>query len=632
MQFNTNSTTFFRKSSDNPWIPHFPNPADFRFNYFHLMQNAPKGIGKLQKKVAIIGAGSAAMSAARELMRCGCDVTIYEASDRIGGRLYTEPNPNGEDQTGIELGAMRMPFFAEGVESQDARNAKNSLLGYYLFDEKPKNAANIDVFPNPGNAEGGTGIYVNKGYGPQANRPFERPQLISWPKGEYADNDYIKHLTQKVEEFISFFTKHISKIYIEDNHKWEKLWAKIVEHYDPMTFDDLVMAPSHYHQDDEWYDCSDGDLGGMGMSQEEASVLYTIGTGDGSWGAFYSIGALWWIRCTMFGFGGQGLQTVTGFSNAEKLPFYNKKVKDSNGKKLVSPKYEGMQGFVEYLYYVSVPCQDGKKKSLYKNSSLYVNTSVNQIKKLKNGKIRVKHTNGKEDFDHVMVTSTQWATQMSIDIDNFSFQELPLQKITAEHTQHNISSCKFFFPLKRKYWEKKDCRIPQILVTDSFIQDAYAFSWDKNEGDSGVILASYTWEDDSLKLLPFKQKELAKLILNKLKSITMETTGEDITKYIDGKKPVMIQWINEPSYIGCSKLYRQRNEDQNMLDLTYNQNYSWMSGLYFAGENYSVEGGWTEPALRSAIDAVIQMIHHNDGEFTVKDFSYDYTYPKWPVN
>ena len=635
MQFNTNSMAFFRKSTSNPWIPHYPNPADFRFNYFHLMKNAPQGIGKLNKKVAIIGSGCASMSAARELMRSGCDVTIYEASNRIGGRLYTAENPNGKNQSGIELGAMRMPFFAEKEDSLSAKEADNSLLGYYLFKESPHHSANIDVFPNPGNAIGGTGVYVNQGYGPNPDTPFKKPEFISWPKDSEPSNDDIEKLNQKVDAFIKFFTKHISKVYVEDNHKWERLWKKMIEHYGSMTFDDLVMQKAHYKKFEfaEDYDCSSGNLGGMGMSPSEAAVLYTIGTGDGSWGAFYSISALWWIRCTLFGFGGKGLQTVTGMTNAEELPYFEMPVSDATGKELLSPRYRGIQGFVEYLYYGKILTQDGTEKSLYETSSLYIENPVSQIEKQSNGKIKVIHANGDEVFDNVLVTSTQWATQMSISFKGFPFKELPLQKTSAEHTQHNISSCKFFFPLKTQYWKKKENKIPQIIVSDEFIQDSYAFAWDEEKnGDRGVILASYTWEDDSLKLLPYTKEELSKLILKKLQEITLETTGQDITEYIDESSPVMIQWIKELSYIGCSKLYRQRDEEPNMLDLTYNQNYSGLSGLYFAGENYSVEGGWTEPALRSSIDAVIQMINHENGEFTVNDFTYEYTYPKWSTN
>jgi len=633
MQFNTNTRAFFRKSTTNPWIPNYPNPADFRFNYFHLMKNAPKGIGKLEKEVAIVGSGCAAMSAARELMRAGCKVTIYEASNRIGGRLYTEENPINNKQTGMELGAMRMPFFAEGEDSLSAINADNSLLGYYLFKEEPQFAAKIAVFPNPGNAEGGTGVYVNQGYGPKPNEPFSKPKLISWPKDGEPDNQDINNLNKKVEQFITFFTENISKVYVEDNNKWEILWRKMVNHYGSMTFDDLVMADSHYDKvpANEKYDCSSGDLGGMGMTQDEAAVLYTIGTGDGSWGAFYSISALWWIRCTLFGFGGKGLQTVIGMSNPTGLPYYNLAVFDTNGKQLLTPRYEGMQGFIEYLFYGNVLTQEGIETSLYTSSELYVSTPVSVVEKQSNGKLKIISTNGEKEFDNVIVTSTQWATQMSISFNNFPFSELPLQKISTEHTQHNISSCKLFFPLKKQYWKDPKNKIPQIIVSDEFIQDSYAFAWDtESNRDSGVILASYTWEDDSLKVLPYSKEELTKLVLQKLKEITMETVGQDITEYIENDFPVMMQWIKEPTYIGCSKLYRQRDEQPNILDLTYNQNFAGKSGLYFAGENYSVEGGWTEPALRSSIDAVIQMIEHEKGEFTVKDFTYEKTYPRWP--
>jgi len=40
-------------------------------------------------KVVIIGAGAAGLAAAGRLIAEGCDVTILEARDRIGGRIHT---------------------------------------------------------------------------------------------------------------------------------------------------------------------------------------------------------------------------------------------------------------------------------------------------------------------------------------------------------------------------------------------------------------------------------------------------------------------------------------------------------------------------------------------------------------
>ena len=44
------------------------------------------GYGK-DIKVAIIGAGEAGLAAAVELRKIGCDITLFEASQRIGGKV-----------------------------------------------------------------------------------------------------------------------------------------------------------------------------------------------------------------------------------------------------------------------------------------------------------------------------------------------------------------------------------------------------------------------------------------------------------------------------------------------------------------------------------------------------------------
>jgi len=48
----------------------------------------PKKIGNYQGKIAVIGAGPAGLTAAYHLARLGYTVTVYEASDRPGGKMY----------------------------------------------------------------------------------------------------------------------------------------------------------------------------------------------------------------------------------------------------------------------------------------------------------------------------------------------------------------------------------------------------------------------------------------------------------------------------------------------------------------------------------------------------------------
>jgi tryptophan 2-monooxygenase len=617
------------QSDQGGWLPQFPNPADFRFNYFKLLQHAPDGLADASegspRRVAVVGAGCAGITVARELYRCGYQVTIFEASGRIGGRLYTVNNPHGTSQAGMEMGAMRMPFFAQP-------RSENSILDYYVtFEPGAHHPALLAPFPNPGAAPGGTGIYINRGLGPDTRRPYRKPTLISWSQGKPPQDPSLQGLTKKAASFLGNFARAPHKYYTQPGTDWSTCWAKLVEFYDPMTFDDLVVEPalSTATVDAKLADLNqfDGNLGGFGMSPEEADLLYTIGTGDGSWGAFYSIGALWFLRCTVFGLS-TALQTIEGFGNPQQLPHWGSSVADSNGTNLPSPRFEGVQALVEYLFYVPAP---GATKSLYEGARTFIGSPVSSIEK---GGDELRVTYGEdgrsEPFDFVVVSSTQWAAQMTIDFVGFSEDELPSKKLTTQNTQHNISSCKLFFPLREKYWERTDNRLPQVIITDTYIQDVYALTWNSKKNDNGVLLASYTWEDDSLKLLPYDDSTLANMVLATLKEITTSTTGQDITQYIDSTKPVVIQWLREPSYIGCAKLYRAQNEQGNRLDLSYNQQFSKRSKLYFAGENYGVEGGWLEPALRSALDCVLQLLNNDQAEFKVQGFDFRTDYPEWP--
>lgn len=598
-------------SDPDTWLPNYPNPADFRFDYHKLLnlarqnENAIGQAPEHRPRVAIVGAGVAGLTAARELFRAGYRVRVYEASHRIGGRHYTVPIEG--QTTAMEMGAMRFPYFTQP-------GSGNAVFDYYLTTEA---GAQTAPFPNPGSAPGGTGIFVNGGRGPRGN--FDPPRLIDWPCSTDSDNPPhdpdLAPVYEKVSRFVTFFTNTVKLPYVTD--EWPAMWRQISGCYDQMTISDLVFAaPVTEYGKDGW-------LGGFGMTEEESALFYTIGAGDGSWGAFYQIGAMWFIRCVMFGFN-SSLQTLIGIPGGRSLPRYDQRVSDSAGTELPRPLYRGIQALDEWLLYQKAPgaalsFYDAVQQGPESGAELYVRRAVTGITRLADGsgpggaQLRVRDATGEEwDCEYAILSPMIWASQLSIALEGFDTEkELPWNVVAARDEQHNISSCKVFFPLRRTYW--KETRIPQILATDTLVQDAYGVQW--RDDEPGALLASYTWEDDATKLLTLDDCALKRKVLDTLDEITHSTVGEKISPFVHEDAGCITQWSREPTYAGCAKLYRQRNWRPNYALLAYNQRYSASSRLYFAGENYSVEGGWTEPALRLALDAVIRLIHDSGGTF-----------------
>ncbi|MDX6564839.1 MAG: monoamine oxidase, partial [Gaiellales bacterium] len=46
-------------------------------------------------RVAVVGAGFAGLACAVDLVRARLDVTVYEARERVGGRVWSDVMPDG---------------------------------------------------------------------------------------------------------------------------------------------------------------------------------------------------------------------------------------------------------------------------------------------------------------------------------------------------------------------------------------------------------------------------------------------------------------------------------------------------------------------------------------------------------
>ncbi|EIK98296.1 amine oxidase [Pseudomonas sp. M47T1] len=611
------------KHSPAPWAGRFPGPPDLCFDYRRLVEQ-PGGIASAtqkEHKICIVGAGVTGLTAARELLRCGfTDITLIEQSRRIGGRhltLDTQPS-SSVPSTPFEMGAMRMPLFNRvGEHPRDGR----SLMAYYAsqFDLK------LSDFPNPGTPwVASTGIYLREG---QVSGEGE-PTLLIWKNPEGTSpppTATLQNVYEKWHAFAKRMTDKVAAIY--GTSGWEALWAAIVARYEHMSFRQLVTEPAI----EAWAETAPGDFGGLGMSADESAIFYSIGIGDGSWGAFYDVCCLYPLRTAIFGFSSH-LQLVHGRVNEQGVPLPapylgTPSIYDTEGLKFERPTYIGLVAMDECLMFMGA--EQGALSfydhCLARGAGLLTDSRVTGLTKLENGKTRVHFdwhvTNPNasqvrtEDFDSVIVTLPSWIIETRIQLSGFTQEMLPHKIITAYKTAHWETSCKVYVPLKKSFLSK-NTTIPQILVTDSFVHDVYAYRY--NEAYAyDCLLLSYTWEDDATKLATFNDVELVRKCAAELDRMLMRCSNIQtaISPYLDLEHARVQRWVTDQNALGCAKLYRAGAYGDAVSLMAYNREYAGASGVYFSGESFSVDAGWTEPALRGAIDAVIHICDRTGATF-----------------
>ncbi len=192
-------------------------------------------------RVAIVGAGAAGLVAAFELIRVGIQPVIYEASGRIGGRLYSYRFP-GDSNAIAELGAMRFPPTA-------------ATLNHYL----KKFDLDTQTFPDPLVVP--TILYVNsERYICRNEAELPRPlQRVS------------KKWAKLVDQIIIEKQKKIL-----DKESLRDFWQEQVDRYADVTFYQAL-------RDDGW-------------NSEEINLFGSLGLGTGGFDSIYNLSFLEILR------------------------------------------------------------------------------------------------------------------------------------------------------------------------------------------------------------------------------------------------------------------------------------------------------------------------------------------------
>ena len=522
--------------------------------------------------VAIVGAGAGGMVAAYELLRAGVQPTVFEATDRIGGRTWSEyfEKQSGEKPpVWAEMGAMRVPL-------------SQKLFWYYAN----QFGAKIGDFPDPGVAP--TLLYYeNQPYWWQPHTP---------PPGPFA----------KIQaDFGKFASRFIRKIWTPwynggGEPYWEQVaavWQSYIDHYREMSVYDAVRK------------------GIRSWSDEELNAFSALGVGSGGFGTLYRVGNLELLR-NMINKWEYEQQLIVGWEDTSQA--------------FIS---DGINGLTHMLYNKPVQWRDGQTVSLESLDAVAFNSTVTQIERDADSQQLKVHWTDKtnyrenvETFSAVIIAAPTRSMEIDIGMTLPRGNDVDVGSEDVKNAMRNlylIGSSKMLIRTASKFWRDEQgmarADIPQSLQTDELPRGVYCLDYPHT--DEGIVIISYTWGDDSTKLTAMEPVERFEKFKEILTSIC-PPFGENLLP-ANGERDILnVDWEATEHYYGAFKL--QLPGQDHLLHVAY---YHFLSvldpasdgGVYLAGDSVSWSGGWVEGALQTGINAACAVAKRLGG--TLRDNS-----------
>jgi monoamine oxidase len=178
------------------------------------------------KKIIVIGAGIAGLTAAYELLRAGHEVVLLEASNRVGGRCYSMREPFTDGLYG-EAGAMRFPTV-------------HQLLFAYIH----KFGLKVRRFKN----------YNPDGFFYLSGKKQRMRDVLSDPHSP--PSRIIRMWNKVVEPIVSY--------YLAEKEQGHNVWPEIAKKYNEYTLRDFLVECRWRDEDIKWLGIVGLGLGGYG--------------------------------------------------------------------------------------------------------------------------------------------------------------------------------------------------------------------------------------------------------------------------------------------------------------------------------------------------------------------------------
>jgi tryptophan 2-monooxygenase len=177
-----------------------------------------------------------------------------------------------------------------------------------------------------------------------------------------------------------------------------------------------------------------------------------------------------------------------------------------------------------------------------------------------------------------------------------------------------MNSSKLFIRTATKFWKDPTLNLPQTIQTDELPRGIYCL--DYTNTNYGIVLISYTWQDDSSKLLAIPPPQRFGLFQSIIANINPAFAAWLVPVGVNGDSGIVnVDWEATPYYYGAFKLNYPGQEPE--CAASY---YQFLTagtpgdtGVYLAGDSVSWSGGWTEGALQTGLNAACAAALHAGG-------------------